>query len=67
MDGMIDMENAFSARIRREPDIFGSNFEPHLGRSGEGGGGGGLSTHNVMKIISKSVTHNLHVTFGCAS
>ncbi len=63
MDGMIDMENAFSARIRREPDIFGSNFEPHLGRSGEGG----LSTHNVMKIISKSVTHNLHVTFGCAS
>ncbi len=35
---MIDMENAFSARIRREPDIFGSNFEPHLGRSGEGVG-----------------------------
>ncbi len=33
-DGMFDMENAFSARIRSEPDIFGSNFEPHLGRSG---------------------------------
>ncbi len=65
---MFDMENAFSARIRREPDIFGSNFEPHLGRSGEGGGcTEGLSTRNVMKIISKSVTHNLHVTFGCAS
>lgn len=32
MDGMYDMENAFSAQKRKEADIFGSNFEPHLGR-----------------------------------